>query len=249
MKKIAFLLSWVAALSALPVRAQETPEAITVNAAQAFLLAGAGFVVPTSAVAAQMPQAQARSGMSGSYGNAGAIANGIISNRAYTAPTVAATVATGGSSSNSTSNDSSSNGASSSVPGNNAVVAKARAYIVNPPYNPNNGTHDWNGYCLGFVGTVIRAAATEPSEMRQYSAKDAYFAMAHANKISNDVKHIPAGAPIFWPYLSQWGHVAIATGQISSDGSPMMVTTTSHGPREMSVKEFGEGMPTGWGKI
>ena len=229
MKKIVFLLSLVAALSVTAVSAQETPEAITVNAAQAFLLAGAGYVVQPAALAAQAQQVQGRSGMSGSYGNAGTIAGGGFSSRLNSAPTTTE-----------------SKSAASSA---NDVVAQARAYMANPPYNPNNGTHDWNGWCLGFVATTLKAVGKEPSPMGQASAKDAYFAMAKANLISNDTSHIPAGAPIFWPYLSQWGHVAIATGQIASDGSPMMITTSSKGIREMSVKQFGEGMPVGWGKI
>ena len=264
MKKIAFLLSWAAALSALPVCAQETPEAITVNAGQAFLLAGAGFIVQPAAIAAQAQQIQARAGTSSAYGNAAAIAGGAVNNRLYTSPVV-----TDASSSDDSGSDSDSSGRNSNVSNSNttsgsgsstsdgstsasdhnAVVAKARAYMRNAPYNPNNGTYDWNGYCLGFVGTTLRNSAGEPSPMRQYDAKDAYFAMAHANLISNDTNHIPAGAPIFWPWLSKWGHVAIATGQISSDGSPMMITTSSRGIREMSVKQFGEGMPTGWGKL
>ena len=107
------------------------------------------------------------------------------------------------------SGSSSSSSGSSSAPGNSDIVAQARAFIKNPPYNSNNGSHDWNGWC----------------------------------------KSIPAGAPLFWIGCSQWGHAAVATGEMSTDGTPVMVTTSGKGIREMSTGSFGCGWPTGWGKL
>lgn len=130
------------------------------------------------------------------------------------------------------------------------IVAKAREFMRNPPYNPNNGTHDWAGWCLGFVNTTMKAVRGKGDPaMAQPAAKNAYYAMERAGRISKDFRSVPAGAALLWANCSQWGHAAIATGEMSADGTPIMVTTAAKGIREMSVKQFGCGMPTGWGKI
>ena len=147
------------------------------------------------------------------------------------------------------SGSSSSSSGSSSAPGNSDIVAQARAFIKNPPYNSNNGSHDWNGWCLGFVNTTLKASGHAVSIMYQPAAKDAYYAMAKAGRVSQDRKSIPAGAPLFWIGCSQWGHAAVATGEMSTDGTPVMVTTSGKGIREMSTGSFGCGWPTGWGKL
>ena len=132
--------------------------------------------------------------------------------------------------------------------GDNAIVAKAREFMANPPYNGNNGTHDWTGWCLGFVYTTMKAATgRDDPQMGRASAKDAYFAMAQAGRINNNVASIPAGAAVLWGYLGQYGHAAISTGVIAPDGSPMIITTSHSGIIEISLKAFGAGNPTGWG--
>ena len=167
----------------------------------------------------------------------------------YRAPAPGASTTGSGQTSGSGSSGSGSGSTSSGGSSNNKVVAQAFAFMANPPYNRDNGTHDWTGWCLGFTVTTLRAAGVAIGPMAQPAAKDAYYAMAHANRISNDIKEVPAGAPLFWIGCSQWGHAAIATGEWSADGTPIMVTTSSHGIREMSTKQFGCGLPTGWGKI
>lgn len=130
------------------------------------------------------------------------------------------------------------------------IVDKAREFMARPPYNSNNGTHDWAGWCLGFVNTTLRAVRGRgDSAMSQPAAKNAYYAMANAGRISRDWGNVPAGAALLWAGCSQWGHAAIATGEMSTDGTPIMITTSAKGIREMSVKQFGCGMPSGWGKI
>ena len=147
------------------------------------------------------------------------------------------------------SGSSSSSSGSSSAPGNSDIVAQARAFIKNPPYNSNNGSHDWNGWCLGFVNTTLKASGHAVSIMYQPAAKDAYYAMAKAGRISQDRTAIPAGAPLFWIGCSQWGHAAVATGEMATDGPPITVTTSHKGIREMSTGQLGCGWPTGWGKL
>lgn len=130
------------------------------------------------------------------------------------------------------------------------IVAKAREFMAHPPINRNNGTHDWAGWCLGFVNVTLRAVRGRgDSQMSQPAAKNAYYAMAEAGRISKDFRSVPAGAAFLWSGCSQWGHAAIATGEMSADGTPIMITTSHKGIREMSTKQFGCGMPTGWGKI
>ncbi len=130
------------------------------------------------------------------------------------------------------------------------IVEKARAFMAAPPLNPNNGTHDWTGWCLGFVNATQRAVRGQSdAQMRQPAAKNAYYAMAAAGRISKDFSDVPAGAALLWAGCSQWGHAAIATGEMSADGTPIMITTSHKGIREMSTKQFGCGLPSGWGKI
>ncbi|MCX5787703.1 MAG: hypothetical protein NTX64_04220 [Elusimicrobia bacterium] len=151
--------------------------------------------------------------------------------------------------SGSSSGSSGGRGDSGASGGYQDVLKQAIEFMHNPPYNSNNGSHDWAGWCLGFVNTTLRAAGHNPGIMYQPAAKDAYYAMAHANRISNDIKSVVAGAPLFWIGCSQWGHAAVATGEWSADGTPIMVTTSHNGIREMSTRQFGCGLPTGWGKI
>lgn len=130
------------------------------------------------------------------------------------------------------------------------IVAKAREFMANPPYNSNNGTHDWTGWCLGFVNTTVRAVKGRGDpQLAKPAAKDAYYAMAAAGRISKDMSNIPPGAALLWAGCSQWGHAAIATGEMSADGSPIMITTSHRGIREMSTKQFGCGLPSGWGGL
>lgn len=130
------------------------------------------------------------------------------------------------------------------------IVDKAREFMRNPPHNPNNGTRDWTGWCLGFVNTTLKAVRGKGDPaMAQPAAKNAYYAMERAGRISKDFRSVPAGAALLWSNCSQWGHAAIATGEMSADGTPIMITTSFKGIREMSTKQFGCGLPTGWGKI
>lgn len=136
------------------------------------------------------------------------------------------------------------------APMESPIVEKAREFLAKPPYNPNNGTHDWTGWCLGFVNATLRAVRGKGDpQMSRPAAKNAYYAMAAAGRISRDMRDIPAGATLLWTNCSPWGHAAIATGEFSADGTPIMITTSHKGIREMSVRQFGCGMPTGWGKI
>ncbi|MBI4348614.1 MAG: hypothetical protein HY553_17380 [Elusimicrobia bacterium] len=136
------------------------------------------------------------------------------------------------------------------APKESPIVEKAREFMAKPPYNPNNGTHDWTGWCLGFVNATLRAVRGKGDpQMSQPAAKNAYYAMAAAGRISKDMREVPPGAALLWSNCSPWGHAAIATGETSADGTPIMITTSHKGIREMSVKQFGCGMPTGWGKI
>ena len=215
------------------------PGAIGMNAGQAYVLAGMGFIVPA---AAQQPAARS-AGFSGSYGRAGV-------SGAPGAVRQLQPVALPGETTDDSTQKTPSTASSSSQGDDNAIVAQARKFMANEPYNSNNGTHNWSGYCLGFVHLTMRTVrGHDDGDMAQYSAKDAYFAMAHDGRINNNVKSIPAGAAVFWAYASKWGHVAIATGATASDGSPMIITTTSTHIKEMSVKQQGFGNPTGWGKI
>ncbi|MBI5202781.1 MAG: hypothetical protein HY925_14415, partial [Elusimicrobia bacterium] len=135
-------------------------------------------------------------------------------------------------------------------PAPSPIVEQARAYMAKPPLNPNNGTHDWTGWCLGFVNATLRGAlGKRDPQLAQPAAKNAYAAMAAAGRISKDFRAVPAGAVLLWAGCSQWGHAAVATGELSTDGTPIMITTSHKGIREMSTKQFGCGLPTGWGKI
>ena len=130
------------------------------------------------------------------------------------------------------------------------VVEKAREFMANPPYNPGTGSHNWTGWCLGFVDTTLRAAMGHvDAPMAKGSARLAYEAMRDAGRISTG-SDIPAGAPVFWPDFSPpYGHVAIATGQTAADGSPIVISTIHNaGIQERSLKSLGWSMPA-WGRL
>ena len=132
------------------------------------------------------------------------------------------------------------------------IVTVALDYISHPHRNPNNGTTDWDNWCLGFVSQVNREAhgGRGDPQLAQYSAKNAYFAMVDANRLSRDLSNIPAGAAIYWPNASFYGHIAIYSGNKSASGDPLIITSTGwngwSGVKLMSLKEQGLGPPTGW---
>jgi hypothetical protein len=118
--------------------------------------------------------------------------------------------------------------------------------------NPNNGKRGpsaWSGYCLGHVNRSWSLGAGKViPQLQKCCAKQAYSAMKSAGKLKPIPKNgpIPAGAPIFWPGLSKWGHVTISTGKVDKNGVPTMVD--SHGTVHVApISTWGK--PAGYGVI
>lgn len=96
-------------------------------------------------------------------------------------------------------------------------------------YNDNNGmrTKDspaaWNNWCLAFVS---RAWGTKVPDLRAGSAILAYNQCKASGRIVND-RDPPAGAPLFQDATTSnsWGHIFIATGEKTSSGDPIIITT------------------------
>lgn len=224
--------------------AQESPQAIAIDPAQSFLIAGTGFAVP-GAAAPQAAWPAARPDRA-SFGLGVTRQAPVEAPKAPEAPRLAPVLW---------------HHHVTEVPdveepeepeegGEPEIVEQARKFMKNPPVNPNTQSRDWDGYCLAFVNITIRAVRgrNDPHTART-SAKLAYAAMKDADRIETDLKHIPAGAAVFWGYLGRSGHAAIATGRTARDGSPMIISTTSTVIRELSIKQLGYGNPSGWGRI
>jgi peptidoglycan hydrolase-like protein with peptidoglycan-binding domain len=96
----------------------------------------------------------------------------------------------------------------------------------NPRFNPNNGRHDWNDYCQGFVNRVTDAAGHPNLVSWSPTAKDAYNVARAQGKTRTDFKNMPGNSVLYWDVRTN-GHIAIATDKIGPDGKPMVLTTGS----------------------
>ncbi|MDD4933080.1 MAG: SH3 domain-containing protein, partial [Methylacidiphilaceae bacterium] len=119
---------------------------------------------------------------------------------------------------------------------------------------------NWDEQCLGFVIQTQKQATGQatpgltqfPNGSPTWSAKDAFASLQSRGQIRTDFGNMPTGAAVFWPGDSQWGHVAIFTGNYagSNKTNPIFYTTTGwggmSGARYMSETQLGAGAPSGW---
>lgn len=118
----------------------------------------------------------------------------------------------------------------------------------------------WNEQCLGFViqtekqatGQVNPGLVQFPNGSPTWSAKDAFNSLKDRGQIRTDFTNMSVGAAVFWPGDSQWGHVAIFTGNYAGPNKtdPIFYSTTGwggmSGARYLSETQLGAGAPSGW---
>lgn len=118
----------------------------------------------------------------------------------------------------------------------------------------------WNEQCLGFViqtekqatGHVNPGLVQFPNGSPTWSAKDAFTSLQARGQIRTDFQNMRSGAAVFWPGDSQWGHVAIFTGNYAGPNKtdPIFYSTTGwggmSGARYFSETQLGAGVPSGW---
>lgn len=109
--------------------------------------------------------------------------------------------------------------------GDAAVVATAQSWEAQAHINPDTGSYNWNGWCLGFVNSVDRAATghADPGLQAGY-ARAAYYNMVAEGRASTNWSQMPAGSAVFWTQ-GQYGHIAIFSGRYTASGDPIIITT------------------------
>jgi hypothetical protein len=143
--------------------------------------------------------------------------------------------------------------------GDPRVVKTAEQWWHNGHTNPNTGTKEWSGWCLGFVHAVHRAATGhEDPQLVSGTAAGAMNKMKAAHRLHTDWSKMKAGAAIFWGKQAGGGagHVCIFTGRYDKHHSPICVTTGNwrgahHGVIEepLSAIEKYDGKANGWAQL
>ena len=127
----------------------------------------------------------------------------------------------------------------------------ALEWLKHPPYNSNNNSHDWNGYCQGFARRVYEAAGGTgiPHEP---SAKLAAYDLRAQGKLHGDPAHAADNSILYWT-SGKSGHAAVMTDLTDKQGRRLVVTTTGWGgnsgiklmPYEELCRLMGRS-PAGW---
>ncbi|MBX7099988.1 MAG: peptidoglycan-binding protein [Myxococcaceae bacterium] len=135
--------------------------------------------------------------------------------------------------------------------GSGKVTQVALEWLKHPPYNPNNNSHDWNGYCQGFARRVYEAAGGTgiPADP---SAKLAAYDLRAQGKLHGDPAHAADNSILYWT-SGKSGHAAVMTDLTDKQGRRLVVTTTGWGgnsgiklmPYEELCRLMG-GSPAGW---
>lgn len=98
----------------------------------------------------------------------------------------------------------------------------------------------WNDWCLFFVYTAwANAGRGMPAGLSGASAHESLENFRRAGNLRPIDGNIPEGCPVFWAKKDgrKWGHIAIATGKLAADGSPLIVSSNSGSARPQVMEQ------------